>query len=40
MIYDGWIHDELPKLTVPTLLAIGQLDRAVFDRHFAPPKVT
>jgi pimeloyl-ACP methyl ester carboxylesterase len=39
MIYDGPIYDELPRLTVPTLLAIGQLDRTVFGRRFAPPEV-
>jgi pimeloyl-ACP methyl ester carboxylesterase len=39
MIYDGPIYDELPKLTVPTLLAIGQLDRTVFGRRYAPPEV-
>ena len=39
MIYDGPIFNELPKLTVPTLLAIGQLDRTVFGRRFAPPEV-
>jgi pimeloyl-ACP methyl ester carboxylesterase len=39
MIYDGPITDELPKLTVPTLLVIGQLDRTVFGRRFAPPEV-
>ena len=36
MIYDGPTFNELPKLTVPTLLAIGQLDRTVFGRRFAP----
>ncbi len=36
MIYDGPTYNELPKLTVPTLLAIGQLDRTVFGRRFAP----
>lgn len=39
MIYDGPIYDELPKLQVPTMLAIGQLDRTVFGRRFAPPEV-
>jgi pimeloyl-ACP methyl ester carboxylesterase len=39
MIYDGPVYDELPKLTVPTLLVIGQLDRTVFGRRFAPPEV-
>jgi pimeloyl-ACP methyl ester carboxylesterase len=38
MIYDGPIHDELSKLSVPTLLAIGQADRTVFGRRFAPPE--
>ena len=38
MIYDGPIYNELPKLTVPVLLAIGQLDRTVFGRRFAPPE--
>lgn len=36
MIYEGSIYDELPKLNVPVLLAIGQLDRTVFGRRFAP----
>ena len=39
MIYDGPIHGELPKLKLPTLLVIGQLDRTVFGRRFAPPEV-
>lgn len=39
MIHDGPIFGELPKLTVPTLLAIGQLDRTVFGRRFAPPEI-
>jgi pimeloyl-ACP methyl ester carboxylesterase len=39
MIYDGPIFKELPKLTVPTLLVIGQQDRTVFGRRFAPPEV-
>lgn len=39
MIYDGPITDELAKLSVPTLLVIGQLDRTVFGRRFAPPEV-
>lgn len=39
MIYDGPIYNELPKLALPTLLAIGQLDRTVFGRRFAPPEV-
>lgn len=38
MIYEGPTYNELPKLTVPTLLAIGQLDRTVFGRRFAPPE--
>lgn len=38
MIYEGPTYHELPKLTVPTLLAIGQLDRTVFGRRFAPPE--
>ena len=38
MIYDGPTFGELSKLTVPTLLAIGQLDRTVFGRRFAPPE--
>jgi len=38
MIYDGPIYGELPKLTVPTLLVIGQQDRTVFGRRFAPPE--
>jgi len=36
MIYEGPIYDELPKLSVPTLLVIGQQDRTVFGRRFAP----
>jgi pimeloyl-ACP methyl ester carboxylesterase len=39
MIYEGSIYNELPKLTVPTLLVIGQSDRTVFGRRFAPPEV-
>jgi len=39
MIYEGPIFNELPKLTVPTLLVIGQSDRTVFGRRFAPPEV-
>lgn len=39
MIYDGPIYNELPKLAVPTLLVIGQQDRTVFGRRFAPPEV-
>lgn len=39
MIYEGPIYDELPQLKVPTLLVIGQLDRTVFGRRFAPPEV-
>lgn len=38
MIHEGPIVGELPKLAVPTLLAIGQLDRTVFGRRFAPPE--
>ena len=38
MIYDGPTYGELPQLTVPVLLAIGQLDRTVFGRRFAPPE--
>ena len=38
MIYDGPTYNELPKLSVPVLLAIGQLDRTVFGRRFAPPE--
>jgi pimeloyl-ACP methyl ester carboxylesterase len=37
MIYEGPTYNELPRLTVPVLLAIGQLDRTVFGRRFAPP---
>ena len=37
MIYDGPVVAELPKLTIPTLLVIGQKDRTVFGRRFAPP---
>ena len=39
MIYEGPTYGELPKLQVPVLLAIGQLDRTVFGRRFAPPEV-
>jgi pimeloyl-ACP methyl ester carboxylesterase len=39
MIYEGPIVNELPRLTVPTLLVIGQSDRTVFGRRFAPPEV-
>jgi pimeloyl-ACP methyl ester carboxylesterase len=39
MIYDGPILNELPQLKVPTLLIIGQNDRTVFGRRFAPPEV-
>jgi len=39
MIYDAPITAELPRLSMPTLLAIGQLDRTVFGRRFAPPEV-
>ena len=38
MIYEGSTYNELPKLTQPVLLAIGQLDRTVFGRRFAPPE--
>lgn len=38
MIHDGSVYNALPKLTVPTLLPIGQLDRTVFGRRFAPPR--
>ncbi len=38
MIYEGPTYGELPKLQVPVLLAIGQLDRTVFGRRFAPPE--
>ena len=37
MIYEGPIFNELPKLKVPTLLVIGQLDRTVFGRRFVSP---
>lgn len=39
MIYDAPIYNELPRLATPTLLAIGQSDRTVFGRRFAPPEV-
>lgn len=39
MIYDAPIHGDLSKLKLPTLLVIGQLDRTVFGRRFAPPEV-
>ena len=38
MIYHGPILEELPLLKVPTLLIIGQADRTVFGRRFAPPE--
>lgn len=38
MIYEGPTYNELPQLKVPVLLAIGQLDRTVFGRRFAPPE--
>jgi hypothetical protein len=38
MIYDRPIRDELSTIGVPTLLAIGQEDRTVFRRRFAPPE--
>lgn len=38
MIYEGSIYSELPKLQLPVLLTIGQLDRTVFGRRFAPPE--
>lgn len=39
MIYEGPIVNELPQLKVPTMLVIGQNDRTVFGRRFAPPEV-
>ncbi len=39
MIYDGSIYNELPNLGLPVLLTIGQLDRTVFGRRFAPPEM-
>ena len=39
MIYEGPIINELPQLKAPTLLVIGQNDRTVFGRRFAPPDV-
>ena len=39
MIYDAPIVDLLAQLKVPTLLIIGQQDRTVFGRRFAPPEV-
>ena len=39
MIYEQPIIGELPKIKVPTLLIIGQKDRTVFGRRFAPPEV-
>jgi len=38
MIYEGPIYDELPRLSMPTLLVIGQQDRTVFGHRFAPPE--
>jgi len=38
MIYEQPILGELPKIEVPTLLVIGQKDRTVFGRRFAPPE--
>jgi pimeloyl-ACP methyl ester carboxylesterase len=31
-------HKDLPKLKMPVLLVIGQKDRTVFGRRFAPPE--
>lgn len=39
MIYEQPIIGELPKIKVPTLLIIGQKDRTVFGRRFAPPEI-
>ena len=39
MIYDAPITAELPRLNMPTLLVIGQLDRTVFGRRFVSPEV-
>ncbi|MCS6763862.1 MAG: alpha/beta hydrolase [Candidatus Protistobacter heckmanni] len=36
MIYEKPIVADLPKLEPATLLVIGQLDRTVFGRRFAP----
>jgi pimeloyl-ACP methyl ester carboxylesterase len=36
MIYEGSTYNELPQLRLPVLLTIGQLDRTVFGRRFAP----
>jgi pimeloyl-ACP methyl ester carboxylesterase len=38
MIYEQPVRHELAALKMPTLLAIGQLDRTVFGRRFAPPE--
>jgi pimeloyl-ACP methyl ester carboxylesterase len=38
MIADQPTVQDLPKLTMPTLLIIGQKDRTVFGRRFAPPE--
>lgn len=38
MIAEKPIVEDLPKLTMPTLLVIGQKDRTVFGRRFAPPE--
>jgi pimeloyl-ACP methyl ester carboxylesterase len=39
MIYDGPVFNDLAKIKQPTLLVIGQMDRTVFGRRFAPPEV-
>jgi pimeloyl-ACP methyl ester carboxylesterase len=38
MVYDQPVKYDLPLIKVPTLLLIGQLDRTVFGRRFAPPE--
>ncbi len=38
MIYEQPVCYELPYLTMPTLLIIGQLDHTVLGRRFAPPE--
>jgi pimeloyl-ACP methyl ester carboxylesterase len=38
MVYDQPVKYDLPLIKVPTLLVIGQLDRTVFGRRFAPPE--
>jgi pimeloyl-ACP methyl ester carboxylesterase len=38
MVYDQSVRYDLPLIKMPTLWLIGQLDRTVFGRRFAPPE--